>query len=57
MNSLAERMKRLLIIFFVEAFLLANISLLINYMDFIHTQVEVVTISYVIFYSALPGMV
>ena len=37
-NPLAEKIKRLLTIFFVEAFLIANMSLLFNYTDFIHTQ-------------------
>ena len=37
-NPLAERMKKLLIIFFVEAFLFANMSLLFNYTELIHTQ-------------------
>lgn len=37
-NPMAERMKRVLTIFFMEAFLFANMSLLFNYMDFIYTQ-------------------
>ena len=37
-NPTVERMKRLLQIFFMEAFLFANMSLLFNYTDFMHTQ-------------------
>lgn len=37
-NPTVERMKRLLQIFFMEAFLFANMSLLFNYTDLMHTQ-------------------
>lgn len=37
-NPLAERMKKILTVFFMEAFLFANMSLLFNYTEWIHTQ-------------------